>query len=103
MENKSEEIERYDSVDTFGKLMEEGFQVAMLSNGFADIEEGLKLTARLFEGRSGPGGGRLMSYVSHRVENNTAFQRRSTVGKGWPNRGSSVYSQENKLDDDPNG
>lgn len=61
MKNKSEEIERYDGVDTFGKLMEEGFQVAMLSNGFADIEERLELTARLFKGRSGLGGGRLMS------------------------------------------
>ena len=82
-------------MDAFGELMEEGFDVAMLGNGFADVEESLELAARLFDGGSGLGRGRLVICVSHTLENNTAFPKRSTHGNGWRNPGSSLYSQEN--------
>jgi hypothetical protein len=57
VENEDEKIEGQDGVETFGELMEKGFQVTLLSDGFADVEEGFELAAIVLDGRDRLGGG----------------------------------------------
>jgi hypothetical protein len=37
-------------VETLGKIVEEGFQVALLGDGFGDFEQGLDLAGRVVDG-----------------------------------------------------
>lgn len=94
MKDEGEEIEGQDRVDAFGKLVKEGLEVAMLGNGFADVEEGLELAARLFDGRSGLGRGRRRTIdISHNLRITLRFGGSQPEGIWLRNPASSVYSQ----------
>lgn len=45
VENECEKIERQNGVKTLGKLVEETLKVALLGDGFGDVEEGFELAA----------------------------------------------------------
>jgi len=58
VKNQGEEIEGQDGVETLGELVEEGFEVALLGDGLADVEEGLELAAIVLDGGGRLGRGR---------------------------------------------
>jgi hypothetical protein len=51
VKDQGEKVEGKDAVETLGKIVEEGFQVALLGDGFGDFEEGFDLTRGMVDGR----------------------------------------------------
>lgn len=50
VKDQGEKVEGKDAVETLGKIVEEGFQVALLGDGFGDFEQGLDLAGRVVDG-----------------------------------------------------
>ncbi len=47
MQNQSEEVELHDPVQALGKFVEKRWQVALLGDGFADLQQSLQLAPRM--------------------------------------------------------
>ena len=53
VENKRKKIELHNRMEAFGQFVEQNFEVALLSDGFAYFEERFELTPGLLEAGTG--------------------------------------------------
>ena len=80
MKNESEKIELQDGVEAHGELVEEGFEIVLLGNCFADLQQGLELPAGRIEWRGRARvSGRILRF-RHENENSTGFVELTTEG-----------------------
>jgi Bacterial CdiA-CT RNAse A domain len=80
MQDKNQKIEWQDGVQPLGEFVEQGFQIALLRNGFTHHKKRFKLTARLFEARSVRGNDRSVLPIQHEIQNSTRFAGLTTTG-----------------------
>ena len=73
VKDQSKEIEGKDRMQTLREFVKEGLEIPLLSNGLADIEQGLELASGMLDGRRSLGLARRIGGIRHEKQNNTAF------------------------------
>lgn len=73
VQDKREKIELQDRVQTFGKFVKQGFEVALLRDGFADFKKRFKLPARALQAGGGRSDACDVLRVLHEFQNSIRF------------------------------
>ena len=89
VKNQRKKIELENGMEAFGKLVKEGFDVTLLSDGLADLEKCLKLPCGRLERRGSAGS---IFQFRHKNENSIGLGRVTTEGMRERGRRSFVYS-----------
>jgi hypothetical protein len=89
VKHQAEEVEGENTVETLGEVVEESFQVALLSDGLGNFEQGFDLAGRVVVGRSGEAHivERWMLQIGHENEDSTRLGGVTTKGVAWGSAG----------------
>ena len=83
VQHEGEKIELQNGVEAFRELVEEGLEVALLRDGFADFEKRFELPPRIFEAMGGLVDEWNFLRVLHEIENSTRFGDVTTERVGY--------------------
>jgi CDI toxin RNase A-like protein len=73
VQHENEKVEGQNGVETLSQFVKQGFQVALLGDGLADVEQRFELAPGMPDGRESLRALRRIYRVSHEFENSTAF------------------------------
>jgi hypothetical protein len=80
VEDENKKIELHQRVQAFGEFVEKGLEIALLGDGFADLQECVELALGMVERGRKLGFLRKMDRIRHRSENNIGFGGVTTLG-----------------------
>jgi len=86
VQDESEKIKLQNVVEALGEFVEKAVEVALLRDGFADLEKRFELPAGALQSGGGRGAGGNFLRVVHENENNIRFGEVTTGVKGGTRR-----------------
>jgi hypothetical protein len=90
VEHEGQKIELQNGVETLGEFVKEGLEIALLGDGFADLEKRFELPVGVLEARGSLSDGWNFLLILHELQNSTRFgevtterQRQGKLGSAY--------------------